>query len=64
MGLAESKGSLPSGLDQLRNPTLGNRVWSACTFLVVVVPALCLCLRVYIFMETAALVGPVERMPF
>ena len=47
-GLAESNGSLPTGLmthshitcrlttknrDQLRNPTLGNRVWATCTFI-------------------------------
>jgi len=45
-GLAESNGSLPSGLihvtcwltaknrDQLRNPTLGNLVWAAFTFFI------------------------------
>jgi len=43
-GLAESNGSLPPGMthatcrltaknrDQLRNPTLGNRVWTTFTF--------------------------------
>jgi len=49
-GLAESDGSLPSGLcsrhvtcrltaknrDQLRNPTLGNRVWATFTFFILV----------------------------
>ena len=48
-GLAESNGSLPPGmthvtcgltaknLDQLPNPTLGNRVWAAFTFLLIYV---------------------------